>query len=306
MPMFVRKADVRAHGRTPGCGGCQDVIRELTRCRPHTRMCRERMEKMLADTEDGRKRVKDAEDRMIQATFRRSDAYFAEAEEKKRRVDGEPPVAEEATLTGGASGSAGATAAPETPAPSRKRGPEVDIRDIDPAAGDAADNAITVGGASRKRQADSTVADIDPSAGAGTDVSVVDASPQRGSTPGGVLGNHEANRTIASMDGGDPVSGLTMVAGGATSKVKPQRHGPAQRIFGNIIPQDELQWREIGSGMWARSFVGMTRLITTTRSGPQEAEVKRRIIRNVDTGKIIVTRSAEPASRFVRSFGQFV
>ena len=78
-----------------------------------------------------------------------------------------------------------------------------------------------------------------------------------------------------------------MVAGGATSKVKPQRHGPAQRIFGERIPQEELEWREIGSGMWARSFIGMSRLLTTTRSGPCESEVKRRIIRNADTGKLI-------------------
>ena len=39
--------------------------------------------------------------------------------------------------------------------------------------------------------------------------------------------------------------------------------------------------------MWARSFIGMQRLITTTRSGPCESDVHRRIIRDADTGKLI-------------------
>ena len=48
-----------------------------------------------------------------------------------------------------------------------------------------------------------------------------------------------------------------------------------------------MEWRQIGSGMWARSFIGMGKLLTTTRSGPQESDVRRRIIRNADTGKLI-------------------
>ena len=39
--------------------------------------------------------------------------------------------------------------------------------------------------------------------------------------------------------------------------------------------------------MWARSFVGMRRLLTTTKSGPHEPQVHRRIIRDVDTGMVL-------------------
>ena len=45
LPMFVRKADVRAFGRSPGCRGCRDMILEKPTCSPHTRECRSRMEK---------------------------------------------------------------------------------------------------------------------------------------------------------------------------------------------------------------------------------------------------------------------
>ena len=53
------------------------------------------------------------------------------------------------------------------------------------------------------------------------------------------------------------------------------------------MQRDELECPQIVSGMWARSFIGMGKLLTTTRSGPREAEVQRTIIRDVDTGKII-------------------
>ena len=53
------------------------------------------------------------------------------------------------------------------------------------------------------------------------------------------------------------------------------------------VPHDELQWREIGSGMWARTFLDMDRLVLTTKSGPAACDVARRIIRDLITGKVI-------------------
>ena len=292
LPMFVRKADVHAFGRTPGCPGCRDVLLDRARQQPHNRECRERMERMLSETDTGKKRVQAASDRIIEATMRRSDAIFAETEEKKRKTDGgdqdRAPAAESAARPSSSSAPSSSAAVPSrlSAALSRKRRPEVDTEDLDPrAGGDAHIPEVVIETSGTKRRADRAVADIDPSAGDGTDVSLVDASPQRGTMPGGVPGD-QGNRAIASLGDGDPLAGLPGVAGGPTS-VRRQRHGPAQRIFGDTIPHEELQWKQIGSGMWARSFVGMTKLLTTTRSGPQESEVQRRIVRNVDTGKIL-------------------
>ena len=39
--------------------------------------------------------------------------------------------------------------------------------------------------------------------------------------------------------------------------------------------------------MWTRPFIGMSRLLTTTKSGPQESDVYRRIVRNLDTGTVM-------------------
>ena len=53
------------------------------------------------------------------------------------------------------------------------------------------------------------------------------------------------------------------------------------------VPRDELQWRETGSGMWARTFLDMGRLVLTSRSGPAACDVARRIVRHLSNGKII-------------------
>ena len=289
LPMFVRRSDVDAYGRTPGCPGCKDVLMNGPRCRPHNATCRERMGQLLRETEEGQKRVKAAEDRLVHAVVRRSDIIFAENEEKKRRTSDEPQVAEEATLTGGSLGSGGPVQSPAAESAgsdqttSRKRRPSIDIRDLDPNAGDDADRpAVVEERESRKRQAETAVSDIDPQAGDGADISLADAAPQRGTKPGGVLGGRQGQVAIASPQRGTMPGG---VAGGSGKRA--QRYGPEQRIFGNRIPRDELEWRQIGSGMWARTFIGMGKLLTSTRSGPCEADVLRRIIRDVDTGKVI-------------------
>ena len=80
LPMYVRKADVATIGHTPGCKGCRDVILVRPQCALHSRECRQRMKRLLSETEPGRKRVKSSEDRWVQAAVRRSDIMFAEAE----------------------------------------------------------------------------------------------------------------------------------------------------------------------------------------------------------------------------------
>ena len=177
------------------------MILEKATCNPHTRECRARMEKLLAETEEGKKRIDAAGDRWTQAVVRRSDIIFAEAEEKKRKTEENIEPAVEAELTGGSSGSGGPEAAAAVA--SRKRSAEVDIREIDPAAGDSADTPETVTERTgTKRRSDIEISEIDPRAGDGTDISLVDASMQRGTKPGIVLGDQDGQRANASPQRG--------------------------------------------------------------------------------------------------------
>ena len=81
--MYARKADVATHARTPGCKDCRKVVIEKPQCAPHSRECRERMERLLSETDAGRRRVKASEDRRVQAAVRRSHMIFAVAEEER-------------------------------------------------------------------------------------------------------------------------------------------------------------------------------------------------------------------------------
>lgn len=49
----------------------------------------------------------------------------------------------------------------------------------------------------------------------------------------------------------------------------------------------DLKWRDIGSGVMARTFPSMDKLIVTTKGGLAEGDVHRRIVRSLSTGKVI-------------------
>ena len=135
---------------------------------------------MLSETDASKRRVKASEDRWVNAAVRRSDIIFAEAEEKKRRTEVEGTAAEEATLTGGSSRSAGPAVEPQATPASRKRRADVTIEEIDPAAGGAASGPnVVVETTGTKRQAETSVADIDPQSGDGADVAALVFAPPR-------------------------------------------------------------------------------------------------------------------------------
>ena len=106
-----------------------------------------------------------------------------------------------------------------------------------------------------KRQAETSVADIDPQPGDGADVAIlVFAAPAEVGAllPAGVVGCQSGPRVIAA-----PAVVGDLLAVGVTGcpvpklAMRPQRHGSEQRIFGDRIPRQELEWKQIGSGMWA-------------------------------------------------------
>ena len=75
----------------------------------------------------------------------------------------------------------------------------------------------------------------------------------------------ERDRDIASVSAGHP--------------------GPINRD--GQYPASELEWRNIGSGVFARTFRNMSRLVTTSRGGPPIRDVHRRIIRSLKSCKVI-------------------
>ena len=62
---------------------------------------------------------------------------------------------------------------------------------------------------------------------------------------------------------------------------------PWQIHLGGKYEKGDLEWKNIGSGVFAKTFIKTTRLPTTTRNGPPIHEVHRRTIRSLSTGKVI-------------------
>ena len=63
---------------------------------------------------------------------------------------------------------------------------------------------------------------------------------------------------------------------------------PGPIIHANEITSKEMQWQDIGSGVFARSFVGAERLLTTTRGGPPVGDVHRRTIWSLSKGLSLI------------------
>ena len=53
------------------------------------------------------------------------------------------------------------------------------------------------------------------------------------------------------------------------------------------IATDEIRWRDVGSGIVARSFIGAKRMMMTTKSGPPAIDVLKRKVHDLDSGKVI-------------------
>ena len=68
----ILKADVEAHGSTPGCAGCRAIRAGGTYKSNHTPECRMRFEEILRNTPSGMERLAKADDRIAREIVRRS------------------------------------------------------------------------------------------------------------------------------------------------------------------------------------------------------------------------------------------
>ena len=62
---------------------------------------------------------------------------------------------------------------------------------------------------------------------------------------------------------------------------------PSPVLSSDEIDPAEMSWKDIGSGIFAKTFKGATRLPVSTSGGPAECDVHRRIVRSLTTGKVI-------------------
>ena len=308
--LYVRKDDVARWGPTAACKRCRAVVRGVTSSVPHSAECHIRFSELMASTPAGAAKVARVEERLTRETHRIGEAIIEQAEKKRKVEEAEKdesaaqtaapttdtaidaemgPAVQPSTATSSTSPMKTSSPGPLSPS-RRKRQADVPVKDIDP-------RSINADEAESGHETTQQAADAAPSDGAnnpGGDVSMSANNPggdvsmsviESGSTPSkaGSRSDMTAEETTSYKKPVDPV-----ISTKYTSRQSRTHHSrPEQKALSGGMPHDELQWRQIGSGAWARTFIDAEKLILTTRGGPCEADIERRIIRDAITGKLI-------------------
>ena len=273
---YIYKRDVEQFGATEGCAGCRALMNPFSKFRAkHTPECRARMEVEMMKSNEGAMRV-------IRAMERHNLAKANEDEKGEKDTDGKKRKQDEQ----GGNKAAGSGMSEEE----RKKGlekkkeseakameedeePKVEDDKLEEAPKPQADIRVPLAERkpAEKRSRDST------------------DSPRGGAKWQAFEKEVEDRKRKADNDEDD--------AGGKFQAIEESKDvnvdsigksgHPGPRVKNEDIAKEEMVWRDVGSGVMARTFKGAKRLQVSTKGGPAEADVERRTIWNLDTGKII-------------------
>ena len=82
--VYITAKDFEEHGHTEGCKGCKWAQTKMAGNRPHSEECRARMEAAMKQTEDGKGRLKRAQDRMDHAIAEKMEKKFGKVDAERR------------------------------------------------------------------------------------------------------------------------------------------------------------------------------------------------------------------------------
>ena len=108
----IYRRDIEEHGGTPGCPGCRAVTHGMSGHAPHTALCRERIQGLIMETEEGRGRIDRAAERAT-----------AGAEQSEEERVAAPPQGGEDRTGSASAGPAVNPPTPPTPAPEATQTP---------------------------------------------------------------------------------------------------------------------------------------------------------------------------------------
>ena len=267
-PNYIFKRDVEEHGPTEGCPGCRALLNPNSKYRAkHTQECRDRMEQAMTQSNEGASRVIRAHERNNSAKAR------AEEKEKERDDSGD-------AKKNGSEAKASSSGSREG-----KGQQEVEV--------DKADDAGMEG-----QRAEETLEEAPDVRG---DIRVPLArrepavkrnrstSPQRDAKWQAVEVEQGTKRNLDD-EAAPEDNKFQAVEDTKDSKGKPadsiEKH-PGPVVKEEEITRAEMEWKDIGSGTFARTFKGATSLRVTTKGGPAENDVYRRTVWDLKTGKLI-------------------
>ena len=309
----IRKADVLKHGPSESCAACRCIMMNAKVNRPHTETCRNRFEVLIAEDENGKNRIDRSEQRANQEIVKQSEQIWDQ--EKKRKLEetsGADAAIEVENADGALVDQTGTGDAMEDldGAPTSVRAALLGKGSSSPRTGvkrlaeEAAEDPRTLGKdgdaevihdhqlpqAASASGASASADDIAMDAMEGTwecqqcQMKFVTRNKlfkhlrreqhygeaSNGSTRNELLSTDETARPVPRQDA---IEGTQ-----AKSKLVSQQE---------INSLEERQWKYVGSGIVARTFDKCKKLVLTTKSGPTSSDIEYRVVRDIDTGKII-------------------
>ena len=269
---YIYKEDINKHGPTPGCAGCRAVTAGSKYRAKHNIECRKRFEEIISQDEEGKKRLAAANERKLEAISRK-----CELEEEKRLQQPAAAAPDASTPRGGGGAASSSAIAPET------------VEAGEPMSIDADENSAVKTPPSRKEKK-----------------KMLKNAPAQADDNGA---SHKEEQKQGQKrkpdDQGDDSERLEREMTEETKGVKRKSEGEpddASRMLekraeltssmdsvgeGSKHGKDEQEWKDIGSGTFAKTFRKATRLTVTSKGGPPVQDVQRRIVTSLKTGKII-------------------
>ena len=280
----VQTTDVDEHGPTEKCPGCRAHVNGKYRSK-HTDECRQRFERILSQTAKGRQRFEAATERRLNAITKKAMEMQDQIEKKA------------ATMSAGGSGASGSglTAAARaagvddqnkrdmekgieiSKGEKRKANDELDDEQDkrEQARTEQSTDKSTKGTKRKSEEDDADAVRMQDREATNQQGTAEDTAKSAGTS--GTKRRADDNEQIdesRTKDRGSDMSSMT------TSH-------PGQIHSGGKYAKGDLEWKNIGSGVFAKTFIKATRLLTTTKNGPPMQAVHRRTIRSLSTGKII-------------------
>ena len=258
----IQKVDVEEHGPSERCPGCRAVQLGKPKA-PHTDNCRKRFESILSQSEKGKKRFDAATQRRLDAITKKACEMQEEIEKKEANADSTGPTPEAGGPGGGAASGSGQSSSErraDIDAQNRRSLDEAMEASVQQQSGGSRDGGTVAAAQADDRGSKRHGDSLDDSAR---------LQPQQSDSRG-------AKRIGDELDDSERFRDLSVI----------EAHpGPVQRP--EQVSMGELEWRNIGSGVFAKTFIGASRLRTTSKGGPRLEDVHRRVVRSLSTGKVI-------------------
>ena len=256
-PAQILKKDVEEHGGTDRCPGCKALRTGKYRAK-HTAECRQRFEKILEQNVAARRRFERAKERKMDAVTKRAVEIQEGIDKDSKGKDADTPVnGDGKDAAAGASGSG--------------------LGDAERRAGVDSQNEKTMKDAMQESKTTST-----PKSPRGTKREAEDEPDdserlQRDAVAeqSGVKRKPDVADDSARMQ--DRSDDMSSIVSGHPGPVNKTGH----------VDKEDKEWHHVGSGIFARTFTQMSRLMTTSKGGPRTEDVHRRVIRSLESGKVI-------------------